>query len=164
MLNLRLVFKYAVAVGLLECSSALGITPPITPHSSTMLEQAQGIKGTVMRVTGNQMPTLGDNTPRTQPQPVKTHVWFFSGRIAGKGSRWPISEARKHSNLVGSVESDTKGEFSMELPPGEYTLFAQYDSDLYLNSFLSDGSYRSVQVVDGKMTNLDLLNTEKAAF
>jgi hypothetical protein len=52
----------------------------------------------------------------------------------------------------------------VELPPGEYTLLAQYDDNLYLNNFLGDGSYGTVQVSNSQTSNIKLINTEKAYF
>jgi hypothetical protein len=126
--------------------------------------QSQGVSGFVTRLQGNQMPTVGRNSARAEPSPISTDVWIFSGRIQGKGTHWSVSEAEKHPNLVTRVRSDAQGKFFVSLPPGEYTVFAQYGSDLYLNSFLGDGSYASVQVSEGKVTEVRLVNTEDAAF
>lgn len=126
--------------------------------------QGQGVSGFVTRLQGNQMPTVGRNSTRSQPSPISTDVWIFSGRIQGKGTRWSVSQAEKHPNLVTRVRSDAQGKFFVSLPPGEYTLFAQYGSDLYLNSFLGDGSYASVQVSESKVTEIRLVNSEDAAF
>lgn len=124
----------------------------------------QGISGLVTRVTGNQMPMIGTASPRTSPSPIATQVWIFSGRIQSQGTRWSVAEAEKHPNLVERVPTDAQGKFFVSLPPGEYTLFAQEGSDLYLNSFLGDGSYATVQVNEGKTTETRLTNTEAATF
>lgn len=147
----------------------VGIPPAVslplsnTPNAMLTPNQSQGISGFVVRLQGNQMPKVGSSRPRTEPEPISTDVWIFSGRIPSKGPRWPVAEAR-HPNLVGRVRSDVQGKFFVGLPPGEYTLFAQYNSYLYLNSFLGDGSYKSVQVVQDKITETRLVNTERAAF
>ncbi len=122
------------------------------------------MRGIVTCLQGNQMPTVNRNNPRSEPSPVSTDVWIFSGRIPGKGTHWPLSEAEKHPNLVARVRSDAQGEFFVSLAPGEYTVFAQYGSDLYLNLFMGEGSYGSVQVREGKVTETRLVNTESAAF
>lgn len=126
--------------------------------------QRQGVSGVVTRLQGNQMPMVGHTNSRTPPSPVSTQVWIFSGRIPGKGTQWSVSEAQKHPNLVRRVQSDAQGKFFVSLPPGEYTFFAQYGDNLYLNSFLGDGSYQSVQVSEGKVTEIRLVNTEGAVF
>lgn len=141
---------------MMPVSSTLnGMPPP---------DAAQGVSGLVVRLQGNQMPTVGSNNSRTEPEVVSTQVWVFSGRISGKGPRWSVAEASKHANFVTRVQSDDQGKFFVSLAPGEYTFFAQYGSNLYLNSFLGDGSYASVQVTQGKVTKTRLVNTEKAVF
>lgn len=124
----------------------------------------QGVRGVVVRLQGDQMPTVGSSKPRNPPELISTQVWIFSGRIRGQNPRWSVSEAQKHPNLIKKVRSDEQGNFFANLPPGEYTLFAQYGSDLYLNSFLGDGSYASVRVSEGKVTETRLVNSEGAAF
>jgi hypothetical protein len=43
-------------------------------------------------------------------------------------------------------------------------LLAQYGDRLYLNSFQGDGHYTPVRVEAGKVSALDLVNTEAAFF
>lgn len=136
-----------------------------TPNTTMAQQSSQGIRGTVVRLSGNQMPTVGEVASSSPPEPVQTTIWIFAGRIPSMGSpRWPVSEASQQANQVGTVMSDTEGHFYVELPPGEYTLFAQYGSDLYLNSFIGDGSYQPLQVKAGEITTTRLLNTENAFF
>lgn len=139
---------------------------PVSTALSGMLSsnEAQGVSGFVMRLQGNQMPTVGSSRSKSEPEPVSTDVWVFSGRIKSKGPRLSVTQASEYPSLVNRVHSDQQGKFFVSLPPGEYTLFAQYGSNLYLNSFLGDGSYASVQVVQGKVTQTRLVNTEKAVF
>ncbi|MEM9818568.1 MAG: hypothetical protein AAF827_19460 [Cyanobacteria bacterium P01_D01_bin.6] len=140
---------------------------PDAPAPDTTIAQqpSQGIRGTVVRLSGNQMPTVGEAASSDPPEPVQTTIWIFAGRIPSMGSpTWPVSEAGQQANQVGTVMSDAEGNFYVELPPGEYTLFAQYGSDLYLNSFLGDGSYQPLQVREGEVTTTRLLHTENAFF
>jgi hypothetical protein len=125
----------------------------------------QGIQGVVQQLTGNHMPSVGHRMTQGAIAPVQTTVWIFAGRIPSHGSpNWSISAARQHPALVQQVKTDVQGRFSVSLPVGEYTLFAQYDSDLYLNGFLADGSYDTVQVERDRITDIRLDHTELAAF
>lgn len=160
--------QFQTVLGYLLVGLVLGIPTAIMPESMTLNSmsapnEAQGVSGLVLRLQGDQMPTVGGNRP-SEPEPVSTDVWVFSGRIQSKGPRWSVAEASKHSNLVSRVRSNQQGQFFVSLPPGEYTLFAKYGSDLYLNSFSGDGSYTSVQVAQGKVTKTRLVNTERAVF
>jgi hypothetical protein len=151
----------ALAVGI---PTAMSFFVSQTRKGMPSQNQHQGVSGVVTRLQGNQIPMVGENTARTAPSPVSTQVWIFSGRIPGKGTQWSVNEAQKHPNLVSRVNTDAQGKFFVSLPPGEYTLFAQYGNNLYLNSFLGDGSYQSVQVSEGKITEIRLVNTEGAVF
>lgn len=138
---------------------------PITPTGQILPDRPQGLQGTVLLLSGNQMPAPQPDPTRSPPQPIQTNVWIFSGKISGSGSpRWPIAKASQHPQLVGWTSSDVTGRFAVGLPPGEYTVMAEYDADLYLNSFLGDGSYTSVQVTANQMFEVELINTENAAF
>ncbi|MBD2036172.1 hypothetical protein H6F76_14215 [Leptolyngbya sp. FACHB-321] len=142
----------------------MSLAVPTTPDASIMPKQDQGIQGVVQKLGGNQMPTVG-STVANGPQPIQTTVWIFSGQISNPGSpQWPIAQARQHPSLLGWVKSDTKGVFSVGLPSGEYTLFAEYGANLYLNSFLGNANYQSVQVIKHQITELNLVNTEDASF
>jgi len=161
--SLLIVLLLPLLVG---CANSMSLADANTPNSSSLKQQSQGIRGTVVRLSGNQMPTVGDDTTRTNPpQPVQTTIWVFSGRIPSNSSpKWSVKEASQHANLLNKVTSDSEGNFFVELSPGEYTIFAEYDSNLYLNSFLGDGSYEPVQVNEGKITEINLVNTEDAFF
>ncbi|MEA5572583.1 hypothetical protein [Calothrix sp. UHCC 0171] len=168
--SIRLLFVTILVLPFVfGCTNPISFAVPKNSHSANTQPQlqsgqAQGVSGTVVRVTGNQMPSVGENRQRSQPQPVKTDVWIFSGRIPAKGTRIPVTEAKQNFQLVTQVKTDKNGKFFVKLPPGEYTIFAQYGSDLYLNSFLGDGSFKTVQVTEGKMTETRLVNRETASF
>ncbi|MBW4547107.1 MAG: hypothetical protein KME25_22105 [Symplocastrum torsivum CPER-KK1] len=158
-----------VLIGIFIClvlGSLMAMSLPVSQSFKGMppSNQEQGVSGLVTRLQGNQMPMVGRSSPRTAPSPISTQVWIFSGRIKSQGTRWSITEAEKHPNLVDRIRTDAEGKFFVSLPPGEYTLFAQDGSDLYLNSFLGDGSYATVQVNEGKITETRLVNTEGATF
>ncbi|WP_227500115.1 hypothetical protein [Synechococcus sp. PCC 7335] len=148
------------------CSTtATTMTPPQTATNSTApATLSQGIKGTISQLSGNQMPSNSPNPSATE-EPVSTTVWVFSDRIPGPGSPyWPIAEAKQHPNLVCTTQSDAAGHYQIQLPPSEYTVLAQYDESLYLNSFQGDGSYRSITVAPEQIIEFDLTHIEQAFF
>lgn len=148
-----------------QSMSQTSISGPTTPSQQQLPDQPQGIRGIVLDVTGNQMPPIDPHEQGATRQPVSTKVWIFAGRIASPGSpRWPLAAAQQHPNLIGWTVSNLEGQFEVGLPPGEYTLLVEYGSDLYLNRFLSDGSYASVQVAASQITEVQLINTENAVF
>lgn len=158
---MRRSLLFSLSVVLLGCTASLNDSDV----SSSVIMENQGIQGVVRRLTGNHMPRIGDRPPGGTTEPVQTTVWIFTGQIPSHGStHWAVSEAHQHSRLMKQVESDASGWFSVELPPGEYTVMAQYGDDLYLNAFLGNGNYATVQVALGQIVEVSLDNTESAAF
>ena len=134
---------------------------PITVLNHQLDSQKQGIQGVVSSLSGNHMPTNEKLTGNSQT--VSTKVWVFRGKINGTTSpQWSLEQAKKHPSLIGWVLSDAEGKFKVGLPTGEYTLFGEFDSYLYLNSFVGDGSYASVQVSPNKITDMQIVNTENS--
>jgi hypothetical protein len=160
---MRRSLLFSLSIVLLGCITSTSLNH--SDVSSSVIVENQGIQGVVRRLTGNHMPRIGDRTPGDTTEPVQTTVWIFTGQILSYGSaHWAVSEARQHSRLMKQVESDATGQFSAELPLGEYTVMAQYGDDLYLNAFLGNGSYATVQVESGQIVEVLLDNTESAAF
>jgi hypothetical protein len=159
-----LVFGYANPISFATPQNPNSVNTQTETQQEKAQRKTQGVSGTVTRVTGNQMPSIGENRQRSKPQPVKTSVWVFSGRIPAKGTSLSITEAKQNFKLVTQVKTDKNGKFFVKLPTGEYTIFAQYGDDLYLNSFLGDGSFKTVQVTEGKITETRLVNSENASF
>jgi hypothetical protein len=149
---------FILAVGLLAMNlTTVAGTGEVVPTSLS-----QGIVGQVTQLKGNQMPGISPN--QTKPQGGSSVVWVFKGKVPYQGTRWPISEARLHPQWVGAVVSDVQGHFQVGLPLGDYTVFAQDGSDLYLNAFTGDKFYQSVRVVEGDLTKVSLVNSTKAVF
>jgi hypothetical protein len=133
--------------------------------------QRQGIKGHVVKLSGNHMPPA--RPPHAKTELIATKVWIFSGKIRSYiddpsnkilvqkiQQRWSLKEARKHPSLLGWTTSNSQGYFQVGLPPGEYTLFAEYADYLYLNAFNTDGSYGSIQIKEDQLIQIRLINNE----
>lgn len=143
----------------------INISGPITLSEQQLPYQPQGITGVVLSLKGDHMPTYDPNQSRSDPQPVSTKIWIFSGKIPSPGSPfWSIEDAQQHPNLIGWVQSNPNGNFEAGLSPGEYTVFAEYGSELYFNQFSEDGSFVSIKVIAHKATEVQLINTENATF
>ncbi|MBE9059705.1 carboxypeptidase-like regulatory domain-containing protein [cf. Phormidesmis sp. LEGE 11477] len=143
---------------------AVELPSPSTLDQKTLPAESQGIVGTVQRLSGNHMPGSSPSQNGQATELVSTQVWIFSGKVQNMSPRWALAEAREHPGLIGWVASDAEGRFAVGLPEGEYTVLAQYEEDLYLNSFQGDGSYSSVEVTEDQTTEVDLVNSENAVF
>jgi hypothetical protein len=158
-------------IGNVSHATPVLVTGPTKCLEQKRQEQPQGVKGDVLSLSGNYM--IGANRSKTKSTPVATRIWIFSGKVmpslsalnssAPPSTRWPLRDAQKRPNFIGWTTSDAKGKFQVGLKPGEYTLFAEYGQDLYLNLFSVDGSYSSIQVKPNKFTELQLINSENSS-
>lgn len=141
--------------------------PSIASKTTQQSPLNQGIQGKVRQLSGDYMPRDTDESLSNgaSNSATQTTIWIFAGRIPGKRSpQWPIARAKQHTGLVCQVETNRHGYYSAVLPVGEYTVFAQYGDNLYLNSFQGDGSYTSIEVVPDQISEMNITNTENAVF
>jgi hypothetical protein len=130
-----------------------------TPKAAA--EPAQGVSGKVIKMTGNFMPGPGPRPGGTQA-PLSVPVHVFKGKVAPFQKPDP-----RHPQLVKIVNSDKDGAYRVALEPGEYTLVAEIEGKLYLNSF-TDGAgkmvWSTVAVTAGKWAIWDIKDSSGAAF
>jgi hypothetical protein len=154
-------------------------SPSSSSSSSASAALPQGVRGRVIKKTGNFMPgSVGgppssggavkkagapDTTRRTGPLEVPVHV--FRGAVAVKTTLDPKDPA-----LVTSVRSDANGEYRVALPPGTYTVVAEIDGKLYLNSFGAGaaagdaGRWSTVDVAPNAWADWTIEDTSGATF
>jgi hypothetical protein len=136
-----------------------GLTEPsgkILPH------QYQGVTGYVIKKSGNYFPPVRPDRTSAKSEPIATRVWIFSGKISRNSTQWSLNDARKHPSLLGWTMSASNGQFMVGLKPGEYTLLAEYGTELYLNRWGMDGNYSSIQVEAGQIKEIELINDKDA--
>ena len=119
--------------------------------------------GRVEKWVGNFMPSRGTTTPSSKKLPLKTKIYIFKGKIKTDGS--PNLNLNSETTKVFSVvNSNENGEFSVQLPPGEYTVFAEIEGKLYRNSFDGEGHYSTTKIEDGIKTNEIITDSSEATF
>ena len=124
----------------------------------------QGIEGYVYMVSGNQMP--GPGVKRPAPRGMKTTVYVFElsniNQVV-KPDESPFYSAVK-TKLVKRVVSDNKGHFSVQLPPGHYSVFTKKDALYYANVFDEKNNISPVQVSPKKMTRIEVQVSYNAVY
>lgn len=144
----------------------------------------QGVSGRVRKITGNMMPGIvpdlpdagrirgdtpfiGGNMARTQLLSVPVHVFKGKVRAANHTELANIMPAG-HPQFVKTVQSGQDGRYMVALEPGEYTVVAEIDGKLYLNSFRGDRTgawWSTVTVKTGNWTTVQNIDdTSGAAF
>lgn len=124
--------------------------------------QGTGIEGKVYLLSGNRMPSpprrRGDTARRsTERQGVKSTVCVFEltndSQITRQGTS-PWCEAI-HTRLIKQVETDDKGNFSIPLPPGTYSVFTKRGNLFYATRRDEQNNIAPVKVLPGKITRAD---------
>jgi hypothetical protein len=61
-----------------------------------------------------------------------------------------------HTRPVRSAATDTAGRFAIGLPPGQYSIFTKKGDLFYASRMDEKNNIAPVEVLPGKMTNLEL--------
>lgn len=132
------------------------------PSKRTPAVLESTLSGRVERWSGNLMPTRGTLTGASKNQPLQTKVYIFKGKVKSNGPTLEFSpETQK---VFAVVNSDKNGDFKVQLPPGEYTVFAEIDGKLYKNSFDGLGNFSTVTMLDGKSSIENIIDSREASF
>ena len=124
--------------------------------------QTTGIEGKLHLLSGNRMPSPprrpGDTARLASGGPgVKGTVCIFEltndSQIIRQGTS-PWCEA-VHTRLIRQVDTDDKGNFSIPLPPGRYSVFIKKGLLFYASRRDEHNDIAPVEVLPGKMTQVD---------
>ena len=122
------------------------------------------VSGSIIKVTGNQFPPRGTRPSTAIDTPLMTKIYVFQGKIESAGDSSITYRSLNKKEFV-IVKSDNSGRFKIELPPGEYTIFAETDpGNLYRNSFDGMGNFSTITIKDGENIVEDIKDTRTADF
>ena len=122
------------------------------------------VSGSIIKVTGNQFPSRGTRRSTAIDTPLMTKIYVFQGKIESAGDSSITYRSLNKKEFV-IVKSDNSGRFKIELPPGEYTIFAETDpGKLYRNSFDGMGNFSTITIKDGENIIEDIKDTRTADF
>lgn len=136
----------------------LGIAATVSAQS------AQGIRGTVVFKSGNQMPGAGRTPPAGKPVRRELFVYEPTTMAQMKTRADGFYEAVQ-TNLVKRAWSDKQGRFRISLPPGQYSvLVKEPGKGLFANVFDGEMHAFPVEVKPGRFTTVSLEITYAAAY
>jgi hypothetical protein len=124
----------------------------------------QGIEGIVQIVKGDRMPS--PDLPLAAPAGYTTTIYIHQLTAASQLRKadktgWYTSIP---TPLVATVKTDSTGHFAVELPPGQYSIFVQYENGFYANWFNEKNQIGPAEVLENKVTKLKLLISAEATF
>ena len=101
------------------------------------------------------MPGPGMNKPA--PKGTKATLYIFELTNVNQVVRHEQSAfyADIKTKLIKKLVSNSKGRFSVQLPPGRYSLFVKKDSLYYANLYDDKNNIFPVEVLPKKMTKVE---------
>lgn len=140
--------------------------PPTGSASYTVVFQQSGMQGRVYQLSGNRMPSPrrppgspAASSPLPQPEGpgVKAVICIFAltndSQVIRQGTS-PYCEA-VHTQLIRQANTDEKGNFTILLPPGTYSVFTRKGDLFYATRRDEKNNIAPVEVLPGKMTRVD---------
>ena len=132
--------------------------------SFTIFKKKSGIEGTVVRISGNQMPS--PDRPPSAPAGIRATVCVYEltnmSQVVREGQGASYTSIK--TKLVKTVESDSNGKFKVKLSPGKYSLFIKTDKGYYSNGFDGQNNINPVEVIKKKMSKVELRFDQGATY
>lgn len=114
------------------------------------------VTGTVIRVSGNQMPSPDLPDPDYGGYATVVHFYLPATRLDARPTGPTGFFNRVGTPLAARVATDDKGRFRLRLAPGRYSVFIAKDSLLYANIFDGAGILNPVDITPKGRTTLRL--------
>jgi hypothetical protein len=124
----------------------------------------QGISGFVLEEKGNQMPMKG--APKKITKGYHGTIYFFeptkiAETITGSSSYTYIAI---HTHQITSVETDSSGHYSVDLPVGKYSIFIKQGLGYYANTYDQFNNIALFEVFPATYTIANLIINNAATY
>ena len=168
LLKRSLVSKLALLVLVFAAVTACKSQKKSRPSYSAVPCNTQietGIAGHVVEEKGNMMPS--PDRPMPKPKGIERHMFLFplqnmnTLQATADGGFFAIPQQPAFMKFM-SAKGD--GCFKALVPPGKYTLLVQENEMMYANSFDGEGNIFPVEVVEGKVTEVEFVINHAAAY
>jgi hypothetical protein len=152
------------------CLASFPIPGSLSRHNvfqAPALFQASGIEGRVYQLSGNQMPSPRRPRPIPDTSPAAPPIQKGTG-VAGTVCVFELTNDTQvvrqgtspycqtvHTRLIRQANTDDKGNFSILLPPGTYSVFTKKGELFYATLRDEKNNIAPVEVLPGKMTRVD---------
>ena len=122
----------------------------------------QGIEGNLIWVEGNQMP--GPDRKPTTPQGVAREVHIYPLLSMNDVTLEGVFVSEVNKPLFKKIQSNQKGKFMVNLPPGDYSILIKENDGLFVNTFDGQNHLNPITVTTNQVTRVDITINYKAAY
>lgn len=129
-------------------------------------KNTQGISGRVLWKAGNFMPTVGvkASVPKATPVVREVYIYALTNDKQVEAGEDAGFYQKVNSKLVKKVKTNNKGQFSVSLPVGYYSVFTKEDKGLYANLFDDAMNINPVQVQRRRWTKIEVVVDYQAVY
>ncbi len=125
----------------------------------------QGISGKVTWLQGNQMPSPNDPPDMNRDgKPVIREIHIYKLINIKDTENEGVFFHKVKGSPVKKVTTNADGQFLVQLPPGEYSIFVKEDQGLFANLFDGDNNVFPTTVSENKITETQIRIDYKAAY
>ncbi|WP_439881072.1 carboxypeptidase-like regulatory domain-containing protein [Pontibacter sp. MBLB2868] len=123
----------------------------------------QGIKGQVLWLAGNQMPS--PDAPPSKGRGVERTLYIYELTNSSQAKTTDgVFHTNIQTNLVTQVVTDANGNFAVSLKPGKYSLFSKEEKGLFASIFDGEMNINPIEVQKGQVTNVEFLINYQASY
>ncbi|TAH09510.1 MAG: hypothetical protein EAZ12_06410 [Sphingobacteriia bacterium] len=127
----------------------------------------QGVRGLVLQVTGNQMPSPNNTGQKKNAgNPYPTTVFFYEPTNINQVIR--VNQGPLYNiintKLISTVKTDSTGAFIADLPTGTYSVFVQVDKLFFANSFDIRNNISLISVEANKVAEIKIIVNNNASY
>ncbi len=127
-------------------------------HNDKKTTIQQGIYGTLIKVEGNCMPVIDENST-CKSYPVKRNIVIYEYTKFDQTERdekSPVFFTKIHTSRIKTVVCDDEGFFQASLPKGVYSVFIEENGLLYANGLDGYGGLCPVEVKSNEKSSINL--------
>ncbi|MEM1135682.1 MAG: carboxypeptidase regulatory-like domain-containing protein [Bacteroidota bacterium] len=124
----------------------------------------EGIRGQILWVEGNQMPSTDINTNSPKPKGVQKELYVFNLTNESQADRTASIYKNIQTQLVRKIMTGLDGTFVLALEPGVYSVFVSEENGYFANNTDSEGNINPIKVEVGKFTPVTIKIDYKAIY
>lgn len=145
--------KYGIISAIIFFSSCFS-TKPSKIH--------QNLSGYIYRVSGNQMP--GPGRQSGQKHGVSRNLFIYEATTTKNTSGDSPLFTRITTHLVARTKSDSAGHYTVQLPPGKYSVFIMDGTNFFAAESNSEGILNPVEITGKAFVQQDFTLSANAVY